>query len=176
MALWLELSNRAVFMDNLGGITPYISTGDVPSFDYLAVEFLKPSPDGIIKITNTGADNIKDDGKTSNALWRYHPIWRNGALKDTLANTAPALAIYGGNGYFVGWDYSDKRTYKPVGWETTLRSSGKAIAGVMFNPYDCGFDYEFYKYSVVIPDYYIDGAFDGGKNFRFRIRTVRQRR
>ena len=30
------------------------------------------------------------------------------------------------------------------------------IAGFFGNPYDVGFDYEFYRYAVPIPDYYIE--------------------
>jgi hypothetical protein len=42
----------------------------------------------------------------------------------------------------------------------------------MVNPYDVGFDYEFYRYSVVIPDYFVDMQPDNGRNFRFRIKLI----
>lgn len=45
--------------------------------------------------------------------------------------------------------------------------------GLMFNPYDVGFDFEFYRYSAPIPDYFIDGSTtDQGMNFRFRVRVI----
>lgn len=172
------LESRVVFNGGYenGSITGAYKPGSTqpgaPSFDYLAIEFLKPSADGIKNITNTGSDNIKDSTTgNNNKYWRYNPQWNNGTIEKTVTN-APALAIYGGGGYFLGWSYADKKIYKPISWNDTIMYNNKVVAGIMYNPYDNGFDYEFYKYSVPIPDYYSDGAFDGGKNFRFRIRTI----
>ncbi|MBQ6269166.1 MAG: T9SS type A sorting domain-containing protein [Bacteroidetes bacterium] len=154
------------------GVQKY-SHGSAPNFDYLCVEFLKPSDDGVKGITNTGKNNnIKDSTSTgNNQIWRYHPTFDNGNISNVLLTT-PALAIYGGGGYFLGWNYADKEIYRPVTWETTALYNKKEVAGVLRNPYDIGYDYEFYRYSVPIPDYYIDGAYDGGKNFRFRLRVI----
>lgn len=169
--------HRAVFSGNDGAINQYIRA-EVANFDYLAIEFLKPSPDGIKFITNTGSDHVKDSsshngtGTKNNPIWRYHPEWKNGEIIGNPLLTTPALAIYGGGGYFIGWDYADKKVYKPVRWGATSTYNRKVTGGVMYNPYDIGYDYEFYKYMVPIPDYYIDGAFDGGKNFRFRVRVI----
>ncbi len=169
--------HRAVFVGNTGVMVQY-TLGNAANPDYLAVEFLKPSPDGIKYITNTGKNfNIKDSssgsgaGVKNNPIWRYHPTWQNGNITNPIQNT-PALAIFGGGGYFLGWNYADKKVYTPVTWATTQYYNKKAVAGIIYNPYDVGYDYEFYRYSVPIPDYYIDGAYDGGKNFRFRIRVI----
>lgn len=165
-------------------------------FDYIAVEFLKPSVDGVKAITNTGGkDNIKNDTYSgNNSIWRYHPHFVNGTemVGTTPVQDAPALAIYGGGGYFVGWSFANGRRFFPAKWnngdgiilydqkgDTYDNSKTKSdnglpiVGGFVYNPYDAGFDREFYKYSVLIPDYFIDGSsVDLGKNFRFRIKMV----
>jgi hypothetical protein len=201
-------------------------------FDYIAIEYLKPSADGIKNITMTGGgtaetnknNNYNDGANNNNGYWRYHPYWTNGGIASTPAvvQNAPALAVYGGGGYFVGFAYisnrsSNKGKYYPANWNggvpnanTTNDICGggglvlysgttiglpqdsfytatypqvqnssqrpvnlKPVAGLMFNPYDVGFDFEFYRYSAPIPDYFIAGsAIDQGANFRFRIRVI----
>ena len=53
------------------------------------------------------------------------------------------------------------------------------VGGLVPNPYDVGFDFEFYRYMVPIPDYFMDYAGQAGtlgsefgRNFRFRIRLI----
>lgn len=197
------------------------NTGDSkdPDFDYLAVEYLRPSADGIKKITMTGTETTENEkfnitGDNNNDIWRYHPYWKNSGIASVIQN-APALAVYGGGGYFVGFAYADtfgyqgKATYWPISWNggttgandmyggggvaiydkttdqkgqnnpySTVISPTNAqlsmiVGGLIFNPYDVGFDNEFYRYATPIPDYFIEGsAVDLGKNFRFRVKLI----
>lgn len=205
-----------------------------PDFDYLAVEYLRPSDNGVRHITMTGSDNNANNNYTAqyhaappsmtpaqslNNRWRFHPYWRNGAYQSStvlpgatgtppaLQNT-PALAIFGGGGHFVGWSFADGKTYWPANWNGGQWANNDKyggggivlynprtdtytnalqpltnqvpvllpVAGLMYNPYDVGFDFEFYRYSVPIPDFFMDNnpaiGPDGGKNFRFRIRHM----
>ena len=205
---WDEPSGWSTsFQDGFRSATAgrYASThaiGRNPDFDYLAVEYLKPSPDGNKNITMTGNYNVKNDAYTgddqtvgNNDIWRYHPYFYNYNLNfggQQPNQDAPALAIYGGGGYFVGWSFANNDMYYPARWyrgsglikynretnlytntTTTAANNREVVGGFYYNPYDVGFDYEFYKYSVVVPDYFIDGSLvDGGRNFRFRIKFV----
>jgi hypothetical protein len=196
-------------IDNMSGN----GTNADPDFDYLAVEFLRPSLNGIRNITMTGSDSNKNDNfnqtnNSPNAFWRHHPYWKGSSETAPIVENAPALAIYGGGGYFLGWSFADKKTYYPASWNggvtppandqyagggvtiynsvldrwsTVLypNPSDNSLAqyriagGLQFNPYDDGFDFEFYRYSVPVPDYFIQySPVDLGKNFRFRIKVV----
>lgn len=75
----------------------------------------------------TGSDNNKDNNysigsqstfatASNNGKWRYHPYFVNGQVQTTpaVSENAPALAVYGGGGYFVGFAFADGRTYYPA--------------------------------------------------------------
>lgn len=123
-----------------------------PSPDSLLVELMKPSPDGIQFITNTHK-------------WNWHPRRPTKDVPNpTEVNGIAAFALFGGGGYFVGWNELDRN-------EPLLRESAPNLNGLRFNLYDDGIDWEYSKFFVAIPDTFVSAPAEGGKNFRFRMRV-----
>ncbi len=126
-----------------------------PNPDSLIVEIMKPSPDGIKNITN------------NNALtnWRWHP--KRPSAQDpfpTAFTKYPAFALFGGGGYFIGWD--EKNRNEPLEVEKL-----PDLNGLRANIFDDGIDWEFQRFAITIPDTFVTSPAEGGKNFRFRIRV-----
>lgn len=130
---------------NNSTLTSQYTGGGTP--DKIIVEMLKPSPNGVSEITNmyTTADQTK---------WRTHYTSTGAAITDN-----PALSVYGGGGYIVGFSENNYNT--PL----------NAANGLRANAYDDGFDFEFQKFFVPIPDTVINWPNEGAKNFRFRVRV-----
>lgn len=82
--------------------------------------------------------------------------------------------MFGGSGIVTLDQYNPNAFYDPTTTDVARTAGAAIVAGLMPNPYDVGFDDQFHRYSVVIPDYYMDlnTTRDGGQNFRFRIRSV----
>ncbi len=123
--------------------------------DEIVVELAQPSPDGIKFITN-----IPDD------RWRNHPrrAW-GGAPVDPVTDMA-ALTVYGAGGYMVGFQETDPDSSFSQPDFPNLKPNGFRP-----QPFDEGFDEEFKKYFVAIPDTFINAPNEGAKNFRFRIKV-----
>lgn len=117
--------------------------------DWIAVEFAKPSPDGIKEVTNIPSKN-----------WQDHP--RRGGAK-TVTNM-PAFALYGAGGFLRGFLETDPDSALDAPSTTVLN-------GLRPNLYDDGIDFEFNKFFIQIPDTFINAPAEGAKNFRFRIRV-----
>lgn len=138
--------NTDVFM-------PWTQYGNAVSkyFDQIAVEFAKPSTDGINGITNIVAAN-----------WRVHPR-RGGASPET---KMAAYSLFGGGGNYRGFLESDKDS------SLALEDATKRyLNGLRANYFDDGIDYEFRKAFIAIPDTFINSPKEGAKNFRFRVKV-----
>ena len=117
--------------------------------DWIEVQLMQPSPDGVAFITN-----VEDK------RWQQHP--RRGGLKPV--TNMPAYKLWGSNGYSVGFLESDRdSSLEPVDYPNRN--------GFRPNMYDDGIDYEFQKAFIAIPDTFIRSENEGAKNFRFRIRV-----
>ncbi|MBE2188831.1 MAG: T9SS type A sorting domain-containing protein [Desulfobulbaceae bacterium] len=140
---------------NPNPLNPYLTAAAgsaVP--DELVVEFAKPTSDGINRITNIKLED-----------WRHHP-YRRGTKDAALTNMA-ALTVFGGGGHLIGF----LETFK----DSTLALPGAATSGVFnslrHDPYDDGFDWEYKKFAIAIPDTFVLWENDGSKYFRFRIKV-----
>lgn len=124
--------------------------------DAIAVEFAKPSDDGLNEITNIPNEN-----------WRYHPGKKNADGDDVLIEDMSALRIFGAGGYIRGFlkDNPDSVLTHP---DPGLLY----VNGLRADPYDDGIDFEFKKYQVMIPDTFIKWQNEGAKNFRFRVKVL----
>jgi len=120
--------------------------------DRIIVNFARPSDNRVQNITNLEADR-----------WRFHPR-RQGALTEVLND---ALRIFGAGGYAVGFLENDRDSALAQPDPTTSR-----LNSLRANIYDDGFDFEYKKYFVAIPDTFIKWRADGARNFRFRIRVA----
>lgn len=122
--------------------------------DSIDVEFAQPSPDGVQYITNIAA-----------ARWRVLP--RRNSWTATLTNRA-AFSLYGSNGSLRGFLENDKDSSLayPVYSTTIIQQNG-----LRPDIYDDGFDYDYKKVFLPIPDAYIDAPNEGAKNFRFRLKV-----
>ena len=119
--------------------------------DAITVEFALPSSDKVSNITNLGPER-----------WRNHPR-RGGAIAET---QRAALEIFGAGGYRTGFLEEDK--------DSSLAAENGALGhvnGLRANIFDDGFDFEYKKYFVAIPDTFINYQSEGAKNFRFRIKV-----
>ncbi len=137
------------FPPNLNNTYTYSVANDP---DQIVVELMQPSPDGVRFITNV-----------PEARWRNHP--RRGGLKPI--TDVPAYALYGSNGYFVGFLETDK--------DSSLEKENRTDYlrnGLRPDPFDDGIDFEFRKAFIPIPDTFIFAPAQGAKNFRFRIRVL----
>lgn len=117
--------------------------------DWIEVQLMLPSPDGIQYITNV-----------PDARWQSHP--RRGGLKPI--TNMPAYKLWGSNGYSIGFLETDSDSaLEPCKYP---RHNG-------YRPdmYDDGIDYEFVKAFIGIPDTFIRSENEGAKNFRFRVRV-----
>jgi hypothetical protein len=123
-----------------------------PNLDRLSVQLLKPSNDGINDIINPTEDN-----------WRYHPR-RKGASPETKVD---AFTLFGAGGYMRGFLENDKDSSLAL----PEASSGKLNA-LRANMFDDGFDLEYNKYFIAIPDTFIKWQKSGAKNFRFRMKVL----
>ncbi len=136
-------------------LNPYLLGNSVSSLpDELVVEFAKPSDDGINGITNIPLTN-----------WRHHPYRRGTAL---YARTdMAALTLYGAGGYLIGFLEKDK--------DSVLAPPGAAASGLInslrADLYDDGFDLEYKKFAIPIPDTFINWRNNGAQYFRFRIKV-----
>ncbi len=131
-----------------------LTASQVP--DEIVVEFAKPSDDGIKDITNITLKN-----------WRHHPQAR-GSKAAAITDMA-AITVYGAGGYLIGFLETQKDS------ALALPGSGKinSLRPTPFTKiiYDDGFDLEYKKYYVTIPDTFIRWKADGAKNFRFRVKV-----
>jgi len=132
------------FIFDNGAPTPYNAYGS-KGYDAINVELMRPSEDGINNITNV----------SDNARWRYVE-GVDADNKPISMTNRPALSVYGGGGYVVGVS------------ETNRNMPLSATAGFRPDIYDDGNDFEFKKYFVPIPDYFLKTP-QGAKNFRFRV-------
>ncbi len=120
--------------------------------DVLSVEFALPSDDGLNGITNIPEAN-----------WSVHPR-RSGAAP---VKGFPAINIFGGGGYRIGFLETDKDS-------ALAKESGTYINGLRASIFDDGIDHEFKKYFVTIPDTFIRWKNEGARNFRFRLHVFAQ--
>lgn len=94
-----------------------------PYPDYLFVEYLSPSPDNVKNIVSTGVET-DIDGNINNTTYQWsvgnngtsnnipNTLWRGHRAFNTINNTftlvnisyahSPALAVFGGGGYYLG--------------------------------------------------------------------------
>lgn len=114
--------------------------------DAIAVEFAYPSPNGIKKITNLE----KGD-------WRKHLKGTPQSDNDVITDVA-ALTLYGGGGYMLGF------------LEDNRDSALTEAQGLRPDIFDDGFDWDFKKFFLRIPNYILKAKHEGVKNFRFRIK------
>ncbi len=115
--------------------------------DELCVEFAQPSPDGIKNITNI-----------EESKWRIHPR-RKGA--SPISNMA-AYTLFGAGGYMTGFLETDP--------DSALSQPVYGVyGGLRPDLYDDGFDNEFKKVFIAIPDTVVKSKNEGAKNFRFRL-------
>lgn len=121
--------------------------------DEFCVEFAKPSDDGIAEITNVPLAN-----------WTVHPQGRGhsgGNVTDV-----PALTVYGGGGYMIGFLETDKDSSL-----TQPDAGGRKFNALRADQYDDGLDLEYRKFFVPVPDTFINWKKEGAKNFRFRLKV-----
>jgi hypothetical protein len=128
--------------------------GTATCADMLVVEFAKPSDDGVNNICN-----IEDKN------WRHLP-YRRGTDLAALTDMAP-LSIYGSGGYLRGFLESDPDS--TLTWPDHDLQLYNALRPDVF---DTGHDWDFQKYSVGIPDTFINWKNQGARNFRFRVRVL----
>jgi len=121
--------------------------------DSIDVEFAQPSPDGVQYITNIPA-----------ARWRILP---KRSWTSTLSNRA-AYTLYGSNGALRGFLETDKDSALSY---PVYSASVRQLNGLRPDIYDDGFDYDYKKVFLPIPDAYINANYDGAKNFRFRLKV-----
>ncbi len=124
--------------------------------DAIAVEFAKPSDDGLEGITNVPLEN-----------WRHHPGNKDADGKDVLLEDMSALRVFGSGGYMRGFlaDNPDSVLTHPD-------PSLLYVNGLRADPYDDGIDFEYKKYQVMIPDTFIKWQNEGAANFRFRVKVL----
>jgi len=121
--------------------------------DSLIVEFMRPSPDGVSFITNNPGEG----------RWRWHP--RRPTAENPfppVVQGLPAFALFGGGGYFIGWDENNRNV--PL-----IAAVAPNLNGLRPNLFDDGVDWEYQKFFIAIPDTFITAPTEGAKNFRFRI-------
>lgn len=140
---------------NPNPLNPYLTAAAASAVpDELVVEFARPTSDGINRITNIALED-----------WRHHP-YRRGTSLAALTDMA-ALTVYGGGGHLIGF----LETFK----DSTLKQPGNANSGefhsLRHDPYDDGFDWEYKKFAIAIPDTFILWQNDGAKFFRFRVKV-----
>lgn len=119
--------------------------------DMLALEIMLPSDDGVKNITN-----VQD------ARWRVHPR-RGGADAET---KVPAVGVYGAGGYIIGFLEQDKDSAL-----AEPNTNQRELNSLRANIYDDGYDFEYNKYFVAIPDTFINWQNDGARYFRFRLKV-----
>lgn len=115
--------------------------------DRLNVEFAYPSPNGIKYITN-----IPDN------LWKQHQVKTTSPARTNITNVA-ALQMYGAGGYTLGFLETDK--------DSALTTD----QGLRSDLYDDGFDWDFKKMFIRIPNYILNAPESGARNFRFRLKV-----
>jgi hypothetical protein len=122
--------------------------------DSICVEIAKPSTDGLNGVTNIAAAN-----------WRFHP---NRFNPTTSIVKAPAdYTLLGGGGALRGWlegDIDSALAY-PVEKNTPTK-----LNGLRPDIFDDGFDFEYQKIILPIPNVYINNDI-AAMNFRFRIKV-----
>ena len=114
--------------------------------DKLHVEFAYPSPNGIKNITNI-------DEK----YWKQHLKATPRNATDMITNVA-AFQMFGGGGYCLGFLEDNK--------DSALTTQ----QGLRADKYDDGFDWDFKKVFIRIPNYILNAPEGGARNFRFRIK------
>ncbi|MGE5480474.1 MAG: FlgD immunoglobulin-like domain containing protein [Chloroflexota bacterium] len=125
--------------------------------DELVVEIAKPSDDGLNGIVNL--DEQKD--------WSVHPVRKGGKpVGETETAQNPALTIFGGGGYMIGFLETDKDSSLAL-----PDLAARKANGLRADMYDDGIDFEFKRYFIAIPDTFIRWKNEGARNFRFRIRV-----
>ncbi len=141
---------------NMNMMSLYTNTRSASAVpDEIVVELAQPSPDGIKYITN-----IPDE------KWRNHPRRAWGPDPVDPVTDMAALTVFGGGGYMVGFWENDKDS------SFSLPNFGEGKPnGFRPKPFDDGFDEEFQKFFVAIPDTFINAPNEGAKNFRFRIKV-----
>lgn len=112
--------------------------------DELKVEFAYPSPDGVRYITN-----IED------ARWTMHDKKSGGTMTGM-----SAYSLYGAGGYTIGFLEGDKD------------SALTAAQGLRADFYDDGFDWDYKKIYLPIPNYILNAPNNAARNFRFRVRVL----
>lgn len=133
--------------------TPY-TAGIASAPDEIAVEFAKPSDDGIDRITNIKL-----------ADWRHLP-YRRGTKDGALSDQAP-LTLFGAGGYMTAFLETDKDSTLP------LPNLGSRLTySLRANVFDDGIDFEYQKFAIPIPDTFILWQNQGAKHFRFRVKVL----
>lgn len=128
-----------------GTTSPYGTATNMARFnnDEIRIEFAYPSIDGVKNVTNM-----------EDANWRKH-MDNTGSL----VQNASAYALYGGGGFRLGFDEDDKN------------DALTPAEGIRTDIYDDGFDWDYKKIFIPIPDYINNAPEAMKKNFRFRIQV-----
>ena len=129
--------------------------------DEILVQYAKSSPDGVKGICWLHGSDL---------TWNELPQEDEGSVTWPDGH-ACALRLYGGGGYVVGYNDSRIGTNYNKAYPMAYNSGTREKLGLRDNVYDDGMDYEYRKFSMTIPDRFIDAPNDGAYNFRFRIKV-----
>lgn len=149
---------RAIFNGNVLG--PYqVGTAASANPDEIVVELANNSVGGPDKAQERlfHVTNIDDE------RWRFH--FRDEDNDELIEKDVPALGLYGGGGYRVGFLENDPDSV--LAEETQTRRNS-----LRPNVYDDGFDEEYRKFFIAIPDTFINFPNEVAQNFRFRVRVM----
>jgi hypothetical protein len=113
--------------------------------DSLEIDFALPSSNGLKDICNISETN-----------------WKTILNSDGTRISASPYVIFGSGGYQIGFSKTNKNLALRAGSDEALQ----------IDQYDDGFDWDYKKVFIPIPDYILKDKNNGNRNFRFRAKLM----